>query len=150
MLKLPGSELWAGLMVLPDPEFIQSCYKAVLFREIDPEGLSHSLVRLIAGEHRLAVAADISSSDEVRALPASRKGPAAEILALHAESLIRGAWTPKRREAAARRVHRYFYALTEAALAETASSGNAGGPGTGDDGDPFSTYFANVIHDRNY
>ncbi len=143
MSKLPRSELLASLLVLPNSQFIQSCYKAMLFREIDPEGLSHSLARLIAGEDKLAVAADIACSDEARALPASRKGLAIEILALHAESLIRRAWTPRRRDEAARRVHRYF-----AALAETASNESATVQEPGDDGDPFSTYFATVIHDR--
>lgn len=144
MPSLPRSESLSSLLSLPNSQFVQSCYQAILLREIDPEGLSHSLARLLAGEDKLSVAADIASSDEARALPATSKGLAMEVLALQAESLVRRAWTPKQRDAAARRIHRYF-----TALAEPNSNENAAEKRSCDDGDPFSAYLENVINDRN-
>lgn len=143
MPKLPRSDSLSGLLSLPDSQFVQSCYQALLLREIDPEGLRHSLARLLAGEDKLSIAADIASSDEARALPATRRGLAMEVLALQAESLVRRAWTPKQRDAAARLIHRYF-----SALAEPNSNENAAETRLGNDGDPFSGYLENVINDR--
>lgn len=148
MSNLSRSDALDVLLGLPSPQFIKSCYESVLFREADPEGLAHSLARLHAGEDKLSIAADIASSEEASALPSSRRILAGEILALHAGSLIRRAWTPKQRDAVARRVQRYFSCLTEAVVVETPSIGDAPGSSPSDEGDPFASYFATVINDR--
>lgn len=143
MAKLPRSAALASLLSLPNAQFVQACYRLILFREIDPEGMSHTLTRLVAGEDRLAVAADIACSKEARALPVTKRGLAMEILALRAETLVTGAWTRKQRDAAARQIHRYFSDLAAPPedVPEAAPKPK---------GDPFSAYLEDVIHDRNY
>lgn len=141
MSKLPRSAALISLLSLPDAQFVQACYRLVLFREIDPEGMSHTLSRLVAGEDKLAVAADIACSQEARALPVTKRELAMEILALRAESLVTGAWTRKQRDAAARQIHHYFSGL--AAPPEEAPEAAPKSKG-----DPFSAYLENVIHDR--
>jgi hypothetical protein len=141
MLARAKSLSASQLLSLSDREFVEECYRQILLREPDPDGTVHYLTRLGLGDDRLGIAAAIASSDEAREKARSRASIAADILGLHAERLITGAWTPSRRAAAAKRVRRYLAIL----------SGRPDPSGSNDLSeapDPFSDYLRNVIEDR--
>jgi Domain of unknown function (DUF4214) len=129
------------LMSLNDREFVEECYRQILLREPDPEGVVHYLTRVGLGDDRLALAASIASSDEGREKARSRHSLAADILSLHAERLIISAWTPWRRRSAAKRIIDYMSTL----------SGRPGRPVLRETSipDPFSDYLRNVIEGGN-
>lgn len=124
--------------------FVATCYWWILHREPDPSGSSHYLSRVIAGQDRLLIAAEIASSDEAQALPHDKKSMIGEILRSHASAMISSAWTPAKRAKAARRTQRYFEVVLGSKLAAT-ESGSLGSSGAGD---PFEDYLNRVINDR--
>ena len=117
-------------------DFVLSCYRSILLREPDPEGLSHYLSRVLSGEERLAIAADIASSKEAQRLPPSAKRLITEILAARAEALVRGALSKKQRAHAAQLVSHYLWLV---------SGFTPGGTGATSAGDPFAEYLHGVI-----
>ena len=124
------------LLGLSSHEFILGCYRRILHREGDPSGIAYYTSKITTGADRIAVAAEIASSEEALCLPASRKAGVAEFLALHASQLIESARTTSRRRRAVERITRYFDVL-----AGPAAKADAGG-------DPFSTYLHEVIEER--
>lgn len=129
------------LLAVPADEFVQACYRFLLFRAPDPQGLLHYVGVVAEGEAKLDIAAAIASSDEARALPPQRKRLVAEVLARHASTLIKNACTPEAREYAAQRVQVYLEAASGARVA------GQQGPAAGK-ADPFSSYLIAVIEDR--
>lgn len=129
------------LLALPAEEFVQACYRSLLFRAPDPQGLLHYVGVVAKGEAKLNVAAAIASSDEARALPPHRKRLVAEVLARHASTLIENARTPRAREYAAQRTEAYLGTVAGMRVA-----GQHGSAATA--ADPFVTYLTAVIQDR--
>jgi hypothetical protein len=129
------------LLALPTHEFVPACYRSLLFRAPDPEGLLHYVGVVAKGQAKLDIAAAIASSEEARVLPPHRKHLLAEVLVRHASTLIKNASTPPAREDAAERVQAYLEAASGARVA------GQQGPAA-DETDPFSSYFTAVIQDR--
>ena len=141
MLASAKSLSASQLLSLSDREFVEECYRQILLREPDPDGTVHYLTRLGLGDDRLGIAAAIASSDEAREKARSRASLAADILGLHAQRLITGAWTPKRRATAAQRVQRYMAILSGRPDPSNPDACSA-------ISDPFSDYLRNVIEDH--
>jgi hypothetical protein len=132
------------LLSLVGNDFVATCYLWILHREPDPPGFSHYLSRVAAGESKLAIAADLASSDEAKALPLSKKPLISALLGLHAATIISRAFTPSRRAHAVRRTQRYFDVISGS------ESGGTGrdGPAPLGTGDPFKDYLNSVINAR--
>ncbi len=146
MVKSYANRSVDRLLSLADNDFVVACYWWILHREPDPSGLSHYLSRVIAGEDRLPIAAEIASSDEAQALPHSKKSLIGGILRVHASAMISSAWTPTKRAKAARQTQRYFEVVLGGKLGAT----DADSPGSGNAGDPFEDYLNSVIKDRTF
>ncbi|WP_232493652.1 FkbM family methyltransferase [Novosphingobium kaempferiae] len=61
-----GSAL-GGLLALPDGDFVDGAYRAILGRDADPHGRTHYLVRLAHGRSRSWLLEDLAASAEARA-----------------------------------------------------------------------------------
>ena len=130
-----------ALLDLPDRAFVDECYRRILLREPDPTGTVHQLERVRSGDDRLAIAADMSASDEARKIIRDRRSLAPNILALHAERLTVAARTAAKRRSAAARIRRYIL---------VASGVSAPGHDQRRPSDnPFADYLNSVIADRN-
>lgn len=134
--RLSASELLA----LNDRQFVEECYRQILLREPDTDGVIHYLTRLGLGDDRLGIASAIASSNEARTKARSQRSLALDILRLHAERLMLDAWTPARRRSATRKIHRYMAIL--AGRSEPLC-------GTPTSSDPFAAYLKNVIEGSN-
>lgn len=134
--RLSASELLA----LSDRQFVEECYRQILLREPDTDGVIHYLTRLGLGDDRLGIASAIASSDEARTKARSQRSLALDILRLHAERLMLDAWTPARRRSATSKIHRYMAIL--AGRSEPLG-------GTPTSSDPFAAYLKNVIEGSN-
>ncbi len=60
-----GSAL-GGLMALPDSDFVDGAYRAILGREPDPHGKAHYLAKLVQGRRRAWLLDNLASSSEAR------------------------------------------------------------------------------------
>lgn len=125
------------LLGLSDRQFVEQCYRQILLREPDTDGVVHYLTRIGLGDDRLAIAAAIASSQEGSRKARNRQSLALEILQSHAERLILYAWTPRRRKAATKKIQRYMSGLAgRPELLETQATESS---------DPFSDYLKYVI-----
>ena len=124
-----------ALLALPERSFVDECYRRILLREPDPEGIVHQLERVRSGHDRLLIAADISASEEARNIIRDPRSLAPAILALHGEKLVASANSHARRQAASRRIRHYLEVV--------------GGISSKDDGahapDPFAEYLQSVV-----
>jgi Domain of unknown function (DUF4214) len=132
------------LLSLVGNDFVATCYLWILNREPDTSGFSHYLSRVASGESKLAIAADLASSDEAKALPLSKKPLITGILGLHAAAIISRAFTSRRRAYAARQIQRYFDVISGSESNQTAQD-DAASLGSGD---PFKDYLNSVINAR--
>jgi hypothetical protein len=160
------------LSALSDSDFILECYRSILRRAPDPQGLAEYVARVARGEDRLSIAAEMASSDEAHALPGLRKGVAGAVLAQHAAVLATKAMeadessgghagrvadeapaagdtsagdegaSPDERAELIERIKAYFAVLSYSATAPTSTAEAAP---KRQDGDPFSDYLQSVI-----
>lgn len=139
---LPSSA--EGLLQLPSEEFVLAAYRFLLFREADASGLAHYLTRVVNGEDKLAIAAEIASSEEARALPCTKKRAIGEILALQARALMKKSWSRPQRDQAAQCIVGYFSVLTPS----KPSGADEDGSTDAKSNDPFSNYLQSVIKNQ--
>lgn len=137
MDKMEPDSPAAKLLALPERAFVDECYRQILLREPDPEGVVHQLERVRSGNDRLLIAADISASDEARDVIRDRRSLAPAILAVHAQQLIVNAITKGRRQSAAKRIGRYLEVV--GGISPQSGRQHEQAP------DPFAEYLQSVV-----